>query len=221
MKYYKLKNNLDNQKFPIGKIVCLARTYKKHAKEMNVKTTKDPLLFLKPSSSVIFNGEFIVIPEMSKCLHHEVELGVVIGKKCSKINKSEALKYIYGYLIGLDITARDIQTIAKKNGWPWSIAKGFDTFAPISDVILKNDLPQINNLDLALKVNGQIRQKSNTKNMIYSVSEIIEFISRIMTLEEGDLILTGTPEGVDEIVEGDILEAYLNKKCHLKVKVRR
>ena len=205
----------------IGKIICLARTYKKHAEEMNSQITKDPLLFLKPSSSVIFNNNSIIIPQISKCLHHEVELGIVIGKKCKEINQKDAQDFILGYLLALDITARDIQLEAKKNGWPWTIAKGFDTFAPISKIILKNKINNPNNLDLSLKINGETKQKSNTKNMIYSVEKIIEFISKIMTLEKGDLIMTGTPEGVGEISEGDIIEAKLGDLSSLKIYVKK
>jgi 2-keto-4-pentenoate hydratase/2-oxohepta-3-ene-1,7-dioic acid hydratase in catechol pathway len=208
------------KKVTIGKLVCLARTYRKHAEEMHTTINEEPLLFLKPASSVIFNGQSIIIPEMAKCLHHEAELGVVIGKKCKNVSQKEALDYVLGYCVALDITARDIQDEAKKRGWPWTIAKGFDTFAPISDVVLKDKVLNPNNLDLSLKVNGEIRQKSNTKYMIYSVERIIEFISEIMTLEEGDLILTGTPEGVGEIKKHDILEAKLGDYCYLKVSVK-
>ncbi|HEC71973.1 MAG TPA: FAA hydrolase family protein [Thermoplasmatales archaeon] len=205
---------------PIGKLVCLARTYKKHADEMKSKVPEEPLLFLKPVSSVIFDGESIVYPSISKCLHHEVELGVVIGKKCKDITRDTALDCILGYCVCLDITARDIQSVAKKNGWPWSIAKGFDTFAPISNIVLKERCVNPNNLDISLKVNGTVRQSSNTKNMVFSVEEIIEFISSIMTLEPGDLIMTGTPEGVGEIHRGDVLEAELGGICFLKVDVK-
>lgn len=218
MVYYLFKNQID-KKIQIGKLVCLARSYKKHAQEMKSDITKDPLLFLKPASAVIFNGESIIIPKISKCLHHEVELGVVIGKRCKNVSHKEALNYVLGYLVALDITARDIQSEAKKKGHPWDIAKGFDTFAPISHVVLKENVSNPNNLDISLKVNKKIKQSSNTSNMIYSVERIIEFISQIMTLEPGDLILTGTPEGVDEIVTGDILEAQLDKICSLKVNV--
>ncbi len=218
MTNYVFKNG--NKKVPIGKLICLARTYKKHAEEMHTDVTDDPLLFLKPASSVIFNGESIIIPSMSQCLHHEVELGIVIGKKCKNVSQQEVLDYVLGYLIALDITARDIQTVAKKNGWPWSIAKGFDTFAPIGEIILKENLPDPNNVDIFLKVNGEIRQKSNTSHMVYSIERIIEFISHIMTLEPGDLIMTGTPEGVGEITKGDILEAGLSDICLLKVDVK-
>ena len=219
MAHYIFKDGIDRN-LSVGKLVCLARTYKKHADEMKSKVPKEPLLFLKPASSVIFNGASIVFPEMSKCLHHEVELGVVIGKKCKNITRDRALDYILGYCVCLDITARDIQSVAKKNGWPWSIAKGFDTFAPVSDVVLKKEIINPNNLDIWLKVNGEVRQRSNTRNMVFSVEEILEFISSIMALEPGDLIMTGTPEGVDEIQKGDVLEANLGNICNLKVNVK-
>jgi len=219
MTYYVFKDKIE-EKIQIGKLVCLARSYRKHAEEMRTNVTEDPLLFLKPASSIIFNGDSILIPKMSKCLHHEVEMGIVIGKKCKNVSQKTSLDYVLGYLVCLDITARDIQDKAKKNSWPWTIAKGFDTFAPISDVVLKDKIKNPNNLDLSLKVNGEIKQSSNTKYMIYSVERIIEFVSSIMTLEKGDLIMTGTPEGVGEIVAGDILEAKLDDYCFLKVDVR-
>jgi 2-keto-4-pentenoate hydratase/2-oxohepta-3-ene-1,7-dioic acid hydratase in catechol pathway len=210
-----------NRKTTIGKLICLARNYREHAEEMHAEITTDPLIFLKPESAVIFTNESIVIPQMSQCLHNEVELGVVIGETCSHISSDNALDYILGYLVALDITARDIQTEAKEHGWPWGIAKGFDTFAPISDVVLKEKVNNPNNLDLTLKVNGATRQHSNTRYMIHPVERIIEFISTIMTLKRGDLILTGTPKGVGEIAEGDILEANLGNLCSLKVDVKR
>ena len=218
MKKYQFADGVERE-VSIGKLVCLARTYKKHAEEMKSNIPENPLLFLKPSSSVIFDEESIIIPKMSKCIHHEVELGVVIRKKCKNVPREKALDHVLGYCLALDITARDIQAEAKKKGWPWDIAKGFDTFAPISNVVLKENIPDPNNLDLSLKVNGVIKQSSNTTNMIFSIEEIIEFISKIMTLEHGDLIMTGTPEGVGEIIKGDILEAKLGDICSLKVNV--
>jgi 2-keto-4-pentenoate hydratase/2-oxohepta-3-ene-1,7-dioic acid hydratase in catechol pathway len=203
----------------IGKLICLARSYQKHAQEMNSEIPKEPIIFLKPASSVIFNGDKIKIPKMSKRIHHEVELGIVIGKKCKNISKKDATDYVLGYLVALDITARDIQSEFKKKGWPWTIAKSFDTFAPISDVVLKEYVSNPQNLDISLKVNGVLKQNSNTRFMIFSIEEIIEFISKVMTLERGDLILTGTPEGVDEIIKGDMLEANLGNICSLKVDV--
>jgi 2-keto-4-pentenoate hydratase/2-oxohepta-3-ene-1,7-dioic acid hydratase in catechol pathway len=219
MTHYRFQNYAKTVR--VGKIICLARTYREHAREMNTIVTEDPLLFLKPASSVIFNHQTIVIPPMSKCLHHEVELGIIIGKNGKHIHKEKTLQHVLGYLVALDITARDIQSVAKKNGWPWAIAKGFDTFTPLSDVVLKQKVSDPQNLDLELKINGAIKQRENTNQMIYSIERIISFISEIMTLECGDLILTGTPEGVGEIKEGDVLEARLGSLCSLTVDVKR
>jgi 2-keto-4-pentenoate hydratase/2-oxohepta-3-ene-1,7-dioic acid hydratase in catechol pathway len=219
MKKYQFADGNDRN-IAIGKLVCLARTYKKHAEEMESKIPENPILFLKPASSVIFDGESIIIPEMSKCIHHEVELGVVIGKECKKVSKNNAMNYVLGYCLALDITARDIQSELKKKGFPWGIAKGFDTFAPLSSVVLKENVTDPHNLDIWLKVNGEIKQSSNTKNMIFSVGKIIEFVSNIMTLVPGDMIMTGTPEGVGEITSGDIIEAGLGDICSLKVDVK-
>jgi 2-keto-4-pentenoate hydratase/2-oxohepta-3-ene-1,7-dioic acid hydratase in catechol pathway len=205
----------------IGKIICLARTYQKHAQEMKTTPPQNPLLFLKPESAVIFHNQSIIIPNMSSCLHHEIELGIVIGKDGHHIHQENAMDHVLGYLVALDITARDIQSVAKKNGWPWSIAKGFDSFAPISNVVLKQKIPNPLDLSLELKVNGIIKQQSSTKYMIFSIERIIEYISQIMTLKKGDLILTGTPEGVGEINEGDIIEANLGNICYLKVDVKK
>ncbi len=219
MTNYRFKNS--EKKIRIGKIIGLARTYRDHAAEMQAKVTEDPLLFLKPESAVIFNNETIRVPTMSSRLHHEVELGVVMGKTARHISQIHALDYVLGYVVVLDITARDIQSEAKKNGWPWTIAKGFDTFAPISDVVLKDEILDPNDLDLILTVNNEVRQQSNTKYMVYSVERIIEFVSCIMTLKRGDLIMTGTPSGVGEIAEGDVLEARLGDYCVLSVDVRK
>lgn len=218
MPYYTFQDSASRVR--IGKIICLARTYKEHAREMNTVVTEDPLLFLKPTSSVIFNHETIIIPKRSQCLHHEVELGIILGKKGKHITEVNARQYILGYLVALDITARDIQAVAKKNGWPWAIAKGFDTFAPISDAVTKEKVSHPQNLNLMLRINGVIKQCANTDQMMYSVERIISFISEIMTLERGDLILTGTPEGVGEIKEGDVLEAQLDSICSLTVDVK-
>ena len=204
----------------VGNIICLARTYKKHAEEMGTKAPEEPLLFLKPSSSIIFNNQTIKIPKKCDVLHHEVELGIVLGRKGKNISKEKALDYVLGYLLALDITARDIQQKAKKHGWPWTIAKGFDTFCPISDVVMRDRISNPNELDLILKVNEKIKQCSNTKNMVYSVEEIIAFVSEILTLECGDLILTGTPEGVGPLISGDVVEAKLGSLCSLKMNVR-
>ncbi len=219
MKYYHFQN--EHTSLSIGKIICLARTYKKHATEMKTNPPPDPLLFLKPASSIIFSGESIQYPAQSTCVHHEVELGVVINKQAKDISKKDALSIVGGYVVGLDITARDIQSIAKKNGWPWSIAKGFDTFAPISDVVSCTDVTNPNHIDFSLRVNSHVRQKGNTSDLIWDIETLISHISRIMTLEPGDLILTGTPEGVSEIQIGDQITADLDGLVTLSVKVTK
>jgi 2-keto-4-pentenoate hydratase/2-oxohepta-3-ene-1,7-dioic acid hydratase in catechol pathway len=219
MTYYKFQDSEKHVR--IGKIICLARTYAEHAREMNATVTEDPLLFLKPASSVIYDHGTIIIPKRSQCLHHEVELGIILGKKGRYIREENAMHHVLGYLVALDITARDIQSVSKKNGWPWAIAKGFDSFAPLSDAVTKEKIPDPQNLDLMLKINGTVKQNANTNQMIYSIERIISFISEIMTLEPGDLILTGTPEGVGEIKEGDVLEARLDSLCSLTVDVKR
>lgn len=219
MTLYRIQNS--SQKLSIGKIICLIRSYPSHAAEMSAPVTKHPLFFLKPTSSIIFHNQSIIIPDFSHDIQHEVELGVVMGKKCRQIREKDTLDYVFGYLVALDITARDIQQEAKQHGWPWSIAKGFDTFCPISSIVLKKNILNPDNLNLSLKVNGNLRQYGNTNQLIFSVQSIISYISKIMTLERGDLILTGTPEGVQSLKKGDCIEAELEGYCHLKVYVQK
>jgi len=185
------------------KIICLARTYRKHAEEMRSELPTEPILFLKPPSAVIYSSDYIVIPEISKEIHYEGELAVIIGKKGKNISKEGAYSHILGYSALLDITARDLQSYAKSRGYPWSISKGFDTFAPISKVTKKEEIEDPHNLNIKLWVNDQIKQNSNTKYMIFTIDQIIEYVSKIMTLERGDIIATGTPEGVGKIKKGD------------------
>jgi 2-keto-4-pentenoate hydratase/2-oxohepta-3-ene-1,7-dioic acid hydratase in catechol pathway len=218
MIYYSFQDTYEEM-VPIGKIICLIRSYRKHAEEMGSDPTDSPLFFLKPASAVIFSGASIVIPPQSHCLHHEIEVGVVVGKRGKNIPKTSALDHILGYVIGLDITARDIQDEAKKHGLPWSIAKGFDTFAPLSEVVLKERISTPNDLDFSLEINGVLRQKGNTRFLLWSIERIISDISDCMTLEPGDLILTGTPEGVGKLQKGDSLRAELSSVVELSVDV--
>jgi 2-keto-4-pentenoate hydratase/2-oxohepta-3-ene-1,7-dioic acid hydratase in catechol pathway len=205
----------------IGKIICLARTYRKHAEEMKSAPPPNPILFLKPASAVIFSGGTIYYPYQSNCVHHEVEVGVVIGKKARNISRQNALDVVKGYLVGLDITARDIQTIAKREGWPWSISKGFDTFAPISNVVSSENVSNPCDISFRLWVNSELCQQGNTSQLIWDIETLISFISSIMTLEPGDLILTGTPEGVSEIQVDDKITAELTGLINLGVTVKR
>jgi acylpyruvate hydrolase len=146
---------------------------------------------------------------------------VVIGKTGRNIQRGAAMEHVFGYAVLIDVTARDIQAKAKKDGKPWTSAKGYDTFAPMSEIVPKEKVGDPHNLDIWLKVNGEYRQKSNTKNLLFSVGQIIEYVSGIMTLEKGDIIATGTPEGVSQIVAGDVVEAGIQKIGTIKVNVKQ
>jgi acylpyruvate hydrolase len=204
-----LKINNTTSEVAVGKILCLGRNYAEHVKEMNVKVTEDPVIFLKPTSALVRNGEPVFYPPITQNLHHEVELVLVIGRTGKNIPESDAKNYIMGYAIGLDMTLRDIQSKAKKEGLPWTVAKGFDCSAPVSDIIPKEKINDPDNLTIICKVNGDVRQKSSTKNMIMPTDRIVSYISSIFKLEPGDLIFTGTPEGVGPVKIGDIVEAEI------------
>ncbi|PAU95848.1 isomerase/hydrolase [Aliifodinibius salipaludis] len=191
-------------------IFCIGRNYVEHAKELNNEVPSQPLVFLKPTSSIIFDGDNIQIPPQSGNVHHEVELAVAIDRAGKNIPKEKALKHVGGYGIGIDITARDIQQKAKEKGHPWTVAKGFDTFAPLSTFIEKDRIEDPQNIDLQISVNGEIRQSDSTKLMIFTVADLIHYLSTIFTLQPGDIILTGTPKGVSPITKGDNIEATLN-----------
>jgi 2-keto-4-pentenoate hydratase/2-oxohepta-3-ene-1,7-dioic acid hydratase in catechol pathway len=195
---------------PLGNIFCIGRNYVAHAKELNNEVPSEPLVFLKPTSSVIYDGDIIQLPERSQNVQHEVELVAAIGKGGSQIPESQALDHVAGYAVGIDITARDIQQKAKEKGHPWTIAKGFDGFAPLSTFISADKIENPQNIDLEMRVNGEVRQSDNTKLMIFPVFRLISFISNIFTLHPGDLIFTGTPKGVSPISTGDSITATLN-----------
>ncbi|KAI8369511.1 uncharacterized protein BYT42DRAFT_584723 [Radiomyces spectabilis] len=197
------------------KIVAIGRNFSEHAKELGNAVPKSPFFFLKPTSSYLPNGGSIEIPKGCD-VHHEVELAVVIGKETRDCRASHAMDHIAGYALALDLTARNLQNEAKKKGLPWSTSKGYDTFTPISDFIPKASIPDPADVHLWLKVNDQLRQNGNTKDMIFSVPQLIEHISSIMRLEVGDVILTGTPSGVGPIKAGDVVTAGLKPDSALR-----
>jgi len=194
----------------INNIFCIGRNYVEHAHELQNEVPDQPLVFLKPSSSIILEGDTIRIPSQSSNVHHEVELVAAIGKKGKNIPEKDALGYVAGYGIGIDVTARDVQQRAKEKGHPWSVAKGFDTFAPISPFVSADKLPNPQNVDLEIVVNGEMRQADNTKLMIFPVAKLISYLSTIFTLNPGDLIFTGTPKGVSPLTSGDSVTATMN-----------
>ena len=197
-----------------GKIVCVARNYEEHAREHQVEVPEYPMIFLKPSSSVISTGESIKIPPQSNQVEHEAELAVVIGKTCKWVQPEEAHQYIFGYTIANDVTARDLQY---KDG-QWTRAKGFDTFCPLGPWMETELDPS--DLLISCRVNGELRQMSSTKEMIFPISQLISYISTIMTLYPGDVILTGTPAGVGVLEIGDEVEISIEGIGLLKNPVR-
>ncbi len=204
----------------VGKILCLGRNYAEHAKEMKAEIPKTPVVFLKPATAIVHDGGNVVIPEISRDAHHEVELVVVIGKGGKDIPSASAMDHVAGYAVGIDMTLRDVQSEAKKNGLPWSVSKGFDTSAPVSDIVGTDAIPDPHVLELTLWVNGAVRQKGHTSAMLFRVNDIIAYVSHFFTLEPGDLIFTGTPEGVGPVTHGDKLEARLGSFARVRVGVR-
>ncbi len=181
---------------------------------------EDPKIFLKPPSALIGNDGVVVIPGASKQVDYEVELAVIIKEQCWKAPKEKALDYVLGFTVFNDVTARDIQAREMKEGMPWDIAKGFNTFAPIGPEIIPVEDVNCHNLNIYLKLNGEMKQNSNTKNMIFSVEDLIWYLSGIMTLEPMDIIATGTPEGVGQMKAGDIVESGIEGIGVLKFTVR-
>lgn len=204
---------------PVGKILCLGRNYAEHAKEMKSEVPSEPVVFIKPSTAIIGNGGEILLPSISRELHHEVEMVMIISKAGKNIPQREAYGHIGGYAVGLDMTLRDVQSEAKQKGLPWSVAKGFDTSAPVSSFKRKDEVPNPAKLGLTLKVNGEMRQKGNTSGMLFQPDFLVSYLSTIFTLEPGDLIFTGTPEGVGKVSHGDVLEAELESVGTLRVSV--
>ncbi len=205
----------------INNIICLARTYRKHAEELGNVVPDEPVVFLKPNSAAIANGESIVVPDDIGAVHHEVELGVVIGLEGHKIPEERALDHVLGYNVVLDLTARDIQSQLKEKRLPWARAKGFDTFAPMSAVRSKAEIEDPHNLGVRCTVAGEVRQDSNTSYMIFTIPQMIAYISNFMTLQRGDVIATGTPEGVGPIVPGNRIVGEIEGVGRLECPVDR
>ena len=209
----------NGQHFSIGKILCIGRNYWEHIKELGNAPPEAPVIFIKPASSVIGEGEAVVIPPYSHDCHHEAELALLIGRKGKDIPVDQAMEHIAGYGVGIDLTLRDVQGELKKKGLPWEIAKGFDTACPLSAFVEASKVADPQNLQIRLTVNGEIRQDGNTSMMIHSIPAIVSHMSGSFTLEPGDVILTGTPAGVSRIVSGDTLVAEIPGVATLRVSV--
>ena len=204
------------KEFTVGKILCVGKNYAEHAKEMNSEVPEFPIIFLKPTSTLIYNDDTIIHPSYSNEMHHEVELVLLIGKEVKDATKEEAEDAIVAYGVGLDMTLRDLQSKYKKEGHPWTLAKGFDTCAVVSDFISKEELLLTGEERIILEKNGNIQQNSNVNKMIFSPAHIVKYLSERMTLEPGDLIYTGTPEGVSKVEKGDVLKSSITNIAEIK-----
>lgn len=200
------------------KIICIGRNYAEHAKEMKSELPTEPVFFMKPDTALLKEEDFYH-PEFTKELHHEIELVLKICKAGKHIEEQFAHKYYDEIGIGIDFTARDIQAKCKEKGLPWEKAKAFDNSAPIGNFVKKESL-ELGNINFELKINGESRQLGNSKDLIFSFDKVISYVSKFITLKTGDLIYTGTPEGVGQVNVGDKLEGFLNGEKFLALAVK-
>jgi 5-carboxymethyl-2-hydroxymuconate isomerase len=198
-----------NKEFKVGKIVCVGRNYDEHIAEMLAERTSDPVLFLKPSTAILTEGNEIILPTFSNEVHHEIELALLINKKARSIQSKDWRNYIGGAGIALDLTLRDHQSIAKKKGLPWCVSKGFDGACPIGSFFSLETLSNLGELKIELFVNSELKQSGNTNQMIFPPGNLLEYITSIFTLEPGDIVLTGTPSGVGPIKSGEQLKGVI------------
>jgi 2-keto-4-pentenoate hydratase/2-oxohepta-3-ene-1,7-dioic acid hydratase in catechol pathway len=203
----KIKFGCDLIELKPTKILAVAKNYVKHINELKLSIPGEPKIFLKPPSAIIGNNGIVIIPKTSERVDYEVELAAIIKDRCWRVPKDQALEHVLGFTVFNDVTARDLQAREMKEGMPWDIAKGFNSFAPVGPEIIPVSDVDCHNLNIWLKLNGETKQDSNTENMIFSVEDLISYISGVMTLEPMDIIATGTPEGVGPMNGGDTVES--------------
>ena len=211
------------ERFPIHRIYCVGRNYEDHAKEMGFTGREPPFFFMKPADAAVpvdaDSTTQLAYPTLTQNLHHEIELVVAIGKAGKNIKAADALQYIYGYAVGLDMTRRDLQNEMKKQGRPWCIGKGFDASAPIGPITPAAQAGDVAKAAIWLQVNGADKQRSSVAQLIWNIAETIEHLSAAWELQPGDLIYTGTPEGVGAVVRGDVLEGGVEGLGTLRLSV--
>ena len=211
------------EQFPVHRIYCVGRNYEEHAKEMGFTGREPPFFFLKPADALVFAPSVQTVnmpyPSLTKNFHHEIELVVAIGKGGKNISAANAMQHIYGYAVGLDMTRRDLQNEMKKQGRPWCIGKGFDHSAPMGPITPVAQAGDVENAEIYVQVNGQDRQRSHVSKLIWNIAETIEHLSVAWELQPGDLIFTGTPEGVAAVVTGDTLVGAVAGLGEIKVHV--
>lgn len=209
-----------DQQFPVRRIYCIGRNYEKHVAEMgyDVKRSK-PFYFAKPADAIVLSGATVNYPPLTEDLHHEIELVVAIGKRGSNVSVDEALDYVFGYAVGIDLTRRDLQRAAKEKARPWETAKGFDQSAPISAIHRAEDIGHPSSGRIWLAVNGQIRQDAGLNELIWNVSESIAELSTLFELAPGDLLYTGTPAGVGPLNPGDEVTGGIEGIDEIRIRI--
>lgn len=202
------------------KIICIGRNYRDHVKEMQNEIPEQPVFFMKGENTLLHNSHIFFIPDFSNEIHYEAEIVLRIGKVGKNIPERYALSYIDAVTVGIDFTARDIQRRCIESGSPWEIAKSFDYSAPFGEFIPFDNIPDYSDISFRLEKNGQIAQKGNSSQLIFSFSQIISYISQFITIKTGDLIFTGTPAGIGPVAIGDELECFIDEKSVLKIGIR-
>ena len=202
------------------KIICVGRNYVEHIKELNNEAPKDPVLFLKPDTSILLKKQPFFIPEFSNEVHHEVEILVKINRIGKHIDRKFAHKYYDEIGLGIDFTARDLQSKLKEKGLPWEKAKAFDGAAVVGKFLSKNDFKNIDDINFRLEKNDKVQQKGNTSLMLWKIDTLIEYISKYFTLKIGDIIFTGTPSGVAKVNPNDILKGFIEEKEIFSIKLK-
>ncbi|WP_019986932.1 fumarylacetoacetate hydrolase family protein [Rudanella lutea] len=202
------------------KIICVGRNYAEHIRELNNEQPDDPVIFLKPETAVPLKNEPFFYPDFSNDVHHEVEILVKINRVGKNIDPKFAHKYYDEIGIGIDFTARDVQSKLKAKGLPWELAKAFNGSAPISPFVPKTEFTDLNNINFRLDVNGETRQQGNTSLMLFKIDYLISFVSRYFLLQKGDILFTGTPKGVGPVQVGDTLTAYIEDRKLLEIGVK-
>lgn len=202
------------------KIICIGRNYAEHAKEMKSEVPTEPVFFMKPDTALLKDSEPFYYPDFTKDLHHEIEIVIKINKVGKHIEEQFAHKYYDEIGLGIDFTARDLQAQCKAKGLPWEKAKAFDASAPLGKFVSKSQLGDLSDIGFELKINGESRQVGNTKDLLFSFDKVIAYVSKFVTLKVGDLIYTGTPEGVGPVNIGDKLQGYIKGDLFLEFEVK-
>jgi len=208
------------KRIEVRNIFCIGRNYAAHIAELGNRPEEDPVVFIKPTSALLNPGEQITLPSHSSDVHHEAELVLLIGTAGKNIDESKALSHIAGYGLGLDLTARDLQNINKKAGLPWAVAKGFDCSAVVSHFVVPDAVCTPQSIEFDMHLNGQAKQHGDIRKMLFPIPFVIAYLSRVFTLQAGDLIYTGTPEGVGPISPGDCIRLVLPELIDVQFTVK-